>query len=132
MKLRTTIAALAIAVCLSAVGSHQATAQTTATPTAPGDATRGKSDFTKYGCYECHGTLGQGNFTTAPRLAPHTLPYASLLAYIRKPSGVMPSYSATILPEADAADIYAYLTSIAPGKTPEQLPLLAGTNLKPK
>jgi ubiquinol-cytochrome c reductase cytochrome c subunit len=132
MKLRTTIAALALTVCLPALGAHQVTAQTTAAPPPPGDPARGKSDFTKYGCYECHGTLGQGNFTTAPRLAPHTLPYASLLAYIRKPSGVMPSYSAAILPEADAADIYAYLTSIAPGKTPEQLPLLAGTTLKSK
>jgi mono/diheme cytochrome c family protein len=128
---RFSIAALALASILS-LGTHQATAQTTAVTPPAGDPVRGKADFTKYGCYECHGTAGQGNFTTAPRLAPHTLPYASLLGYIRKPAGVMPSYSAAILPESDAADIYAFLSSIGSGKTAAQIPQLSGTNLKPK
>jgi len=34
------------------------------------DAARGKILFTqKYGCYECHGTEGQGSPATGPRLA---------------------------------------------------------------
>jgi ubiquinol-cytochrome c reductase cytochrome c subunit len=117
---------------------HGAAAQTTpaaAPPAAPapaGDVARGKSAFMRFGCYECHGTVGQGNYTTAPKLAPNPRPYASLLGYIRRPSGNMPVFSATILPDKDVADIYAYLSSIKAGKTAADIPALAGTTLKPK
>ena len=38
------------------------------------DAARGKILFTeKYGCYQCHGTEGQGSPITGPRLAPNPL-----------------------------------------------------------
>ena len=99
-----------------------------ATAAPPGDATRGKGDFVKYGCYECHGTAGQGNRFSGPNIAPHPIPYAALIAYIRRPAGQMPSYATAILPDADVADIYAYLHSIPPAKTPASIPALAGVS----
>lgn len=120
------VAALAIAL----VAVNGALAQTA--PAASGDATRGKATFMKFGCYECHGTLGQGNYFGAPHIAPHPLPYAGIVAYIRKPAGLMPSYSAAILPDKDVADIAAYLASIPIGKSAAEIPLLNATTMKPK
>jgi mono/diheme cytochrome c family protein len=76
--------------------------------------------------------LGQGNYGAGARLAPKPLPYAALSAYVRRPAGSMPSFSATILPDKTLADIYAYLSSIPAGKTPAQIPILNDTTLKPK
>lgn len=80
-----------------------------------GDAVRGKAAFVKNGCYECHGTVGQGNLAAGPPIAPHPIPYANFIAYIRAPRADMPPYSAKILPETVAQDIHAYLTSIPAG-----------------
>jgi mono/diheme cytochrome c family protein len=78
-----------------------------------GDAAKGKALFLKNGCYECHGTVGQGG--TGPRIAPRT----GSIAYIRKPAGQMPPYTPKVLPDSDVADLLAYLMSIpapAPAK----------------
>ena len=71
-----------------------------------GDAAKGKMLYMKDGCYECHGTVGQGG--TGPRLAPRT----ASLAYVRRPAGQMPPYTAKVLPDADLADVLAYLMTI--------------------
>lgn len=44
----------------------------------------------------------------------------------------MPSFSASILPDKDLADIYAYLQSIPAGKPYSQIPILSGTTMKAK
>ena len=80
----------------------------------------GKKLFLKNGCYECHGTVGQGG--TGPRLAPKPLAAAALTAYVRKPGGAMPPYSAKVMTDAEVADIRAYLATIA--EPPKDLPLL--------
>jgi ubiquinol-cytochrome c reductase cytochrome c subunit len=77
-----------------------------------GDATRGKQAFSHYGCYECHGTLGEGNQFAGPAIAPHPMPYHDFLAYIRAPRNQMPPFDEHVLPASDAQDIYAYLESI--------------------
>jgi mono/diheme cytochrome c family protein len=135
----TRIAVVALsALAFALLCVHGADAQTTppaaaaAAPAPPGDVTRGKSAYMRFGCYECHGTGAQGNYTTAPKLAPNPRPFAGLIGYIRRPSGNMPSFSATILPDKDVADIYAFLSSIKPGKNATDIPLLSGTTLKPK
>jgi ubiquinol-cytochrome c reductase cytochrome c subunit len=79
---------------------------------ASGSAARGKQAFLKYGCYECHGTVGQGNYGAGPAIAPNPMPYGSMLAYIRAPRGQMPPFDEHVLPANDAQDIYAYLQSI--------------------
>ena len=73
---------------------------------AAGDAAKGQTLYLKNGCYECHGTVGQGG--TGPRLAPRT----ASLAYVRRPAGQMPPYTPKVMPDADLADVLAYLMTI--------------------
>ena len=124
----------ALAVSVAAFASAAAFAQTPdAQPTAPpGDAVRGKANFMSYGCYECHGTMAQGNYFGGPHLAPSPPAWAVVSAYVRKPALQMPSFNAKILPERDLADIYAYLRSIPPAKSPSQIPALAGVSTSSK
>jgi mono/diheme cytochrome c family protein len=91
------------------------------------DAARGKILFTqKYGCFQCHGTEGQGSPVTGPKLAPNPLPYEALSAFVRTSNGPMPPFREAILPNADLQDIYAYLQSIKPGPDYKTIPLLNG------
>ena len=90
------------------------------------DAARGKILFTqKFGCYQCHGTEGQGSAITGPKLAPDPIPYDALSAFVRTSSRNMPPFREQILPNADLEDIYAYLKSIPPAKDWKTIPLLA-------
>src|SRR5215472_1750881 len=96
-RIRVGLAALAA----SLLAAHAAVAA---------DAARGKTLFTqKYGCFECHGTEGQGSAITGPRLAPNPIPYEALSNFVRTSSRNMPPYREKILPDADLQDIYAYL-----------------------
>lgn len=79
---------------------------------ASGDAAHGRAAFMHYGCFECHGTQGQGNYGAGPSIAPHPMPFNNFITYIRKPLGQMPPFDEHILPQRDAQDIYAYLASI--------------------
>jgi mono/diheme cytochrome c family protein len=95
-------------------------------PALAADAARGKILFTQtYGCYQCHGTEGQGSAITGPKLAPNPLPYDALAAFVRTSSGPMPPFREQILPNADLEDIYAYLKSIPPAKDWKTIPLLS-------
>jgi ubiquinol-cytochrome c reductase cytochrome c subunit len=107
--------ALLIEVLLSTQGVH---AQGT------GNAAAGKQAFMKYGCYECHGTLGQGNLSAGPAIAPHPIPYANFLTYIRAPRGLMPPFDARVLPAADAQNIFAYLAAIPAGPPASRIGVL--------
>jgi mono/diheme cytochrome c family protein len=78
-----------------------------------GDAGKGRQTFASVGCFECHGYLGQGG-SGGPKLGPGPLPFAAFLQYLRTPANQMPPYTAKVLPEADVADIYAFLESIPP------------------
>jgi mono/diheme cytochrome c family protein len=89
------------------------------------DAARGKILFTeKYGCYQCHGTQGQGSPVTGPRLAPNPIPFEALSAFVRTSSREMPPFREAVLPNEDLADIYAYLQSIKPGPDYKSIPML--------
>ncbi len=74
------------------------------------DAARGLRLFKTDGCFECHGTQGQGG--PGARLAPKPLPAEAIAAYIRNPAGEMPPYNAKVVTDADVADIQAYLTTV--------------------
>src|SRR5437773_9222872 len=87
-----------------------------------GDAQSGKTLFMKYGCYECHGREGQGSAATGPRLNQNPITYTRFVAYIRKPSGEMPPYTAKVVNDQQTADLYAYLQSLP--KPPADIPLL--------
>jgi mono/diheme cytochrome c family protein len=86
-------------------------------------AEKGQALYLKYGCWQCHGTVGQGAIT-GPKLAPDPLPYEALANFVRTTNGQMPPYRQAVLPDADLADIYAYLQSIPPPPDPKSLPLL--------
>jgi ubiquinol-cytochrome c reductase cytochrome c subunit len=83
----------------------------------------GKRVFMKVGCWQCHGTVGQGG-TAGPRLAPEPLPYETLAAFVRSANRAMPPYREVVLSNADLADIYAYLESIPKPPAVDSLPLL--------
>ncbi len=101
--------------CLSVLSIAPAMAQ---------DAARGQHLFMADGCYECHGTVGQGG-AAAPKLAPDPLPAEAIAHYIRHPAAVMPPYVETLVGDADVRDIQAYLASLPQPKPLNDIPLLA-------
>ena len=121
------LAAAAGAVILA--GASIAVAQTNAAP--PGDAKAGGQVYLRDGCYECHGTMGQGSGrhgigAYGPLLAPNPLPWSAIVAQVRHPRDLMPAFSPTILSDQDLANIYAYLKSIPAGKDAKDIPILRG------
>jgi hypothetical protein len=129
-RIGTRFATFALATLAAAVFTfHGASAQTApaAAPPPPGDAVHGKAAFMSFGCYECHGTVGQGNYGAGARIAPKPPPWSTVIAYVRRPRGDMPSFSEKILPDKTLADIYAYLLTIPAGKLGSQIPLLNST-----
>lgn len=83
------------------------------------DATHGQKLFLNDGCYLCHGTVGQGGRLNgfAPRVARTALPADAFIALLREPPNDMPPYVESVLSDKDAADIYAYVSSL-PEPTP--------------
>src|SRR5436305_8021236 len=80
--------------------------------TPKGDAKAGLATFQKYGCYSCHGIVGQGTLRDGPRLNAAALGYPALLAQLRTPRYEMPAYTAVQISDSGVADIYAYLSAI--------------------
>jgi ubiquinol-cytochrome c reductase cytochrome c subunit len=94
-----------------------------ATGDAPaGNVQNGKKIYSSYGCYQCHGYEGQGG--VGPRLAPRPTAFAAFSKYIRQPTGEMPPYTVKVVSDKEAADIYAFLQSIAPPPAANSIPLL--------
>ena len=100
-------------------GQGAAAAQNAQAPA--GNAEKGKQLYTEYFCYSCHASDGSGG--AGVRIAPPQS-YNALRAYVRKPTGGMPPYVSKVLPDADLADIYAYLRTIPAGPTSKNIPLL--------
>jgi len=86
-------------------------------------AERGKAAFMRAGCWQCHGTAGQGSIA-GPKLAPDPLPFETLSAFVRSSSRAMPPFREEVLPDEDLADIYAYLQSIPAAPSPDSIQLL--------
>lgn len=82
---------------------------------AAGDAANGPTTYAKAGCEACYGSEGQGG-RTAPRIAAVALPLPDFVAYVRKPTGVMPPHGAEAVSDQGLADIYAFLHSQAIGQ----------------
>ncbi len=90
------------------------------------DAKKGKDAFMKYGCWQCHGTEGQGSSITSAGkvLAPDPMPLDTFIAYVRTSDRAMPPYSEKVLSNEDLADMHAFLASIPKGKDYKSIPLL--------
>ena len=87
-----------------------------------GNTQNGKKIFSSYGCYQCHGFEGQGG--AGARLAPRPIGFAAFSKYVRQPTGEMPPYTSKVVSEQELADIYAFLQSIPPAQSPNNIPLL--------
>jgi len=117
LKLGHTILALLVVIGLTAF---------TAAQTKPGDIENGKRIFMRNGCYQCHGTVGQGGLAGA-RLAQTKLTLAGFTAYVRNPApGNMPPYRAKVMSDQELADVYAYVQSVPPPVPSVNIPILDG------
>ena len=88
---------------------------------ASGDARRGQNFYVAYSCYACHGYNGQtGNGT---RLVPMIRTVESFTTFIRNPR-TMPPYSAKVLPDSQAADLFAYIKTLPAAPEARNIPLL--------
>jgi len=87
------------------------------------DAGKGQTAFMKYGCWQCHGTVGQGG-VTGPKLAPDPIPLEAMSAFIRSSNRQMPPYREQVLPNEDLADIHTYLSSIPKPPDYKTIPIL--------
>lgn len=85
-------------------------------------AEKGKGAFLQHGCWQCHGSQGQGG--VGPKLAPNPIPFDTLSNFVRTTNRQMPPFRKEILSDEDLADIYAYLQSIPKGQDPASIPLL--------
>ena len=112
---RVVLAALAAGAVVLAHGSALAA-----------DARKGKDAFMKFGCWQCHGTEGQGSqITSAGKvLAPDPMPLETFVAFVRSTDRAMQPYSEKVLPNGDLADMHAYLASIPKAKDYKSIPLL--------
>ena len=89
-----------------------------------GDIARGAQLITVDGCFQCHGTVGQGSIRTGPALTPNVIPYSAFIGQLRKPMDHMPVYTSVVLSDGDAASIYAYLKSLPKPPNPADVALL--------
>jgi ubiquinol-cytochrome c reductase cytochrome c subunit len=76
-----------------------------------------------YYCYACHGTVGQGGRDGA-RIAPNPPALATIVRYVRRPTGQMPPYTSKVISDQELADIYAFLKSIPGTPSAKSIPLL--------
>jgi mono/diheme cytochrome c family protein len=109
------------------IGVSLAFALSSAWAQAPaGNPENGKRLFMRNGCYECHGTVGQGAQANplAPKLAPHPIPLAAFIAFLRKPSGGMPPYVSRVMSDREVTDVHAYLATIPDPPPLKSIPLL--------
>jgi ubiquinol-cytochrome c reductase cytochrome c subunit len=91
-----------------------------------GDPAKGKANFERVGCYQCHGHLGQGG-REGPRIAdPVPLAWPAFQAWVRTTSGDMPPYTQKVLSDQELVDIYAHLQSIPKAPNYKTIPLLTG------
>lgn len=89
-------------------------------------AEKGKEALIKHGCFQCHGTVGQGSVATSGGrvLYDTALPLEAFIGYVRSTNRQMPPYSEKILSDDDLADIYAYLKSLPKTADYKTIPLL--------
>lgn len=101
-------------------------ASTKSSDTSPaGNAENGKKLFMSNGCYECHGTVGQGSTSTGgARIGPPPISLEEMVQYVRRPTGEMPPYTEKVISDQNLADIYAYLKSQPKPQPGKNIPLL--------
>jgi cytochrome c553 len=79
---------------------------------ATGDAAAGKSDWSRVGCYACHGYAAQGLEVTGPQLSGRNWTFASFNPLVRRPLNTMPPFTAKVLSDQEVRDLMAYVNSV--------------------
>ena len=105
-----------VAVLFCVVASHPAAAA--------GNAEKGKNLYVQHGCWQCHGSVGQGG-AAGKTIAPKPMAFEAFSVFVRHSNGPMPPYQKAVLSDADLADIHAYLQSIPTTKDYKSIPLLS-------
>jgi mono/diheme cytochrome c family protein len=103
------------------VATAQASAASSQAAPAVGNASNGRDLYIKYSCYACHGYSGQNGPGT--RLVPTRMALPAFIAYIRNPRQ-MPAYTAKVVPDAELADIWAYLQTLPGSPSAKDVPPL--------
>lgn len=88
-----------------------------------GDAKTGLAAFNTYGCYSCHGIVGQGTLRDGPRLNVG-IGYPALLTQLRTPRYEMPAYTEVQISDQGVADIFAYLSGLPKPPDPKTIKAL--------
>jgi ubiquinol-cytochrome c reductase cytochrome c subunit len=92
---------------------------------------RGRQLYMATGCYQCHGTVGQGSRFTGPALVvPGLWPLEAFAAQLRSPADAMPPYTAKVMADEDIAAIRSYLASLPPPPDPNSIALLQAVATK--
>jgi cytochrome c553 len=91
-------------------------------------AEKGKTAYVQHGCWQCHGTAGQGSMPTSGGkvIARTPLPLDAFKSFVRTTNGAMPPYRQAVLVDEELDDIYAYLQSLPLPKAVSDIPLLNG------
>jgi mono/diheme cytochrome c family protein len=112
---------LLIGVFVAAASAAQRAAPNLNLPS--GDARKGEGYYLKYGCWECHGYTGQtGN---GAHLAGTSLKADAFVSYIRGPrTNQMPRYSAKLIPDQEASDLFTYIKTFKKPPDVRDIPLL--------
>jgi len=100
-------------------------------PSSPvtGNAASGKKLYYSYGCYACHGYNGETGYRAFVGNWGHLANEQVFITFLREranvapviPSDRMPNFSAKVMPDQQAKDIYAYIRtfkSSAPASSP--------------
>ena len=120
--MRTRFSILATASVLCAVGFGVSPSFGGAAPA--GDVAKGKANFERVGCWQCHGREGQGG-REGPRIAaPVPMAYGALAGFVRTTSGDMPPYTEKVVSNPDLVDIHAYIQSRPAPPAVASVPLL--------
>ncbi len=82
----------------------------------------GRAAYMQFGCYTCHGTVGQGGErSAAPRIAPGPHPLEAFRAMVRQPREAMPRYESRYVSDDQLRLMHAYLASIPQGRAAKDI-----------
>jgi mono/diheme cytochrome c family protein len=87
-----------------------------------GNVANGKKLFETVGCFECHGWAGQGG-AAGPKLINPPV-YPAFIVQLRTPRNIMPPFTAKVLTDQQAADIYSYISTFPKPPDAKTIPLL--------
>jgi mono/diheme cytochrome c family protein len=104
---------LTAAIAFAFVVVRALAAPSAATQSSAANVANGKAVFTSAGCIACHGAQAQGT-ALAPAIAPPPLDLATMITYVRQPTGKMPPVPVAAASDKQLADVFAYLQSMAP------------------